>query len=85
MKLVMLSGEDLNSDRILYNVLVRSGVLDGSFDFEAFDRMTERALNQEMPGYDYRELLKGIEHVMTQMGVMPFDESQLPPEDPSTF
>jgi hypothetical protein len=85
MKLAILDGENLNNDGVLYNVLVRSGILDRSFDFEAFDRLTERALNQEMPGYDYRELLQGIEHVMTLLGVMPFDESQLPPEDPSTF
>jgi hypothetical protein len=85
MKLTIQGGEDLNDDKVVYTVLVRSGVLDRSFDFEAFDRLTERALNQEMPGYDYRELLKGIEQVMTRLGVMPFDESLLPPEDPSTF
>jgi hypothetical protein len=85
MKLTILDGENLNSDRELYDVLVRSGILDGSFDFVAFDRLTERALHQEMPGYDYHGMLKGIEHVMTELGVMPFDESQLPAEDPSTF
>jgi hypothetical protein len=42
-------------------------------------------LDEEMPGYDYGDVLKGIEQVMTQLGVMPFDESKLPPEDPSTF
>ncbi len=78
-------GENLNDDRVVYNVLVRSGILDGSFDFDTFDRLTERALHQEMPDYDYRDLLKNIEHVMAQLGVMPFDESLLPPEDPSTF
>ncbi len=85
MKLTIAGGENLNEDRVLYDVLVRSGILDGSFDFDAFDKLTERALNQEMPDYDYRELLKGLEHVMTRLGVMPFDESRLPPEDPSTF
>jgi hypothetical protein len=84
-KLTIQGGEDLNVDKVVYTVLVRSGVLDRSFDFEAFDRLTERALNQELPGYDYRDLLKGIEQVMTRLGVMPFDEAALPPEDPSTF
>jgi hypothetical protein len=77
--------EDIKDDRVLYAVLVRSGVLDGSFDFEAFDRITEKALNEEMPEYDYHVLLAGIESVMTQLGVMPFDEAALPPEDPGTF
>ena len=84
-KLVTARDEDLLHDRTAYAVLVRSGVLDGRFDFDAFDRLTEQALIQEMPGYDYRGLLKGVENVMTRLGVMPFDEADLPPEDPSTF
>jgi hypothetical protein len=84
-KLDIREGEDINDEKVLYAVLVRSSVLDGSFDFEAFDRITEKALNEEMPGYGYHALLSGIESVMIQLGVMPFDETQLPPEDPGTF
>ncbi len=79
------TGENLNDEKTLYAVLVRSRVLDGGFNFESFDRLTERALREELPGYDYRELLRGIEFVMTQLGVMPFDEALLPPEDPKTY
>lgn len=84
-KLGIGKGEDVNDEKALYAALVRAGVIDGAFDFEAFDRLTERALNEEMPGYEYAELLAGIESVMTQLGVMPFDETLLPPEDPKTF
>ncbi len=84
-RLEIRAGEDINDDKVLYSVLVRSDILDGSFDFEAFDRIAEKALNEEMPGYDYHALLAGIESVMTQLGVMPFDETQLPSEDPKTF
>jgi hypothetical protein len=84
-KLVVVRDEDLLNDRTAYAVLVRSGVLDGRFDFDAFDRLTENALLNEMPGYDYRAVLEGIEAVMEQIGVMPFDEADLPPEDPNTF
>ncbi len=83
--LTLREKEDLNDDRTAYTVLVRSGILDGSFDYDAFDRVVEQALQKEMPGFDYRELLRGIEQAMTQLGVMPFDESSLPPEDPATF
>jgi hypothetical protein len=83
--LVIREGENVNHEKDLYAVLVRSGVLDGKFDFEAFDSLTEKALNEEIPEYDYRTLLAGIESVMTQLGVMPFDEVSLPPEDPKTF
>src|SRR5574341_629421 len=84
-RLEVRRGEDLNHEKELYAVLVRSGAIDGKFDFEAFDRLVDRALHEEMPAYDYRELVAGIEAVMTQLGVMPFDEALLPPEDPSTF
>ncbi len=83
--LVIKQGDDLSDERTVYAVLVRSGVLDGAFEFETFERLTEKALNEEMPGYDYRDVLQSIERVMTQLGVMPFDESDLPPEDPKTF
>lgn len=84
-KLAIGNSEDLNNDKALYAVLVRAGVIDGKFDFDAFDRLTERALHEEMPTYDYAELLAGIESLMIQLGVMPFDETLLPPEDPKTF
>jgi hypothetical protein len=78
-------GEDLNNERTLYAALVRSRVLDGVFDFDAFDRLVELALREEMPGYEYGQLLTDIDSVMVQLGVMPFDETSLPPEDPKTF
>ena len=78
-------GEDLYKESMLYQLLVRSRVLDGKFDFYAFDRLTEKALSEEVSVFDYRELLTGIESVMTQLGVLPFDESSLPSEDPGTF
>jgi hypothetical protein len=77
--------EDLNDDKALYAALVRSGVLDGKFDFGAFDRLLERALDEELVNYDYRSLLSEIESIMTRLGVMPFNENELPPEDPATF
>ncbi|MDA8082043.1 MAG: hypothetical protein M0024_00120 [Nitrospiraceae bacterium] len=84
-KLTVQPGEDLRNDRTLYSVLVRSGVIDGSFDYPAFDLLVEYASNNEMPDYDYRELLASIESIMMQLGIMPFDEAELPAEDPATF
>ncbi|TAN38772.1 MAG: hypothetical protein EPN25_13095 [Nitrospirae bacterium] len=77
--------DNLRNDRDTYAVLVRSGVLDGRFDYAAFDSLVEYASNNEMPDYDYPPLVGSIDSVMTQLGIMPFDESQLPPEDPKTF
>lgn len=77
--------EDLKDDKVIYAVLIRSGVLDGTFDYRAFDDLAGRASQATMPDYDYSEMLQGFESVMRQLGVMPFDESILPSEDPSTF
>ncbi len=84
-KLTIKEGDNLKDDRTLFAILNNSGVLDGSFDYGAFNGLVEKAMTQEMPDYDYREILRGIESVMTRLGVMPFDENELPPEDPSTF
>jgi len=83
--LTIFPGEDLNDDMTAYGILVRSGALDGTFDFGGFDRLVEHALDHEMPGFDAGKVLAGIESVMTQLGIMPFDEASLPPEDPGTF
>lgn len=77
--------DDMNDDKTVFAMLRRSGVLDGSFDYEKFDRLAEKALDKEMPDYNYSEVLIKIKSVMRQLGVMPFDENDLPPEDPSTF
>lgn len=84
-KLNIGKDENVKDDKVVFNVLKRSGVLDASFDYDAFDGLVEKALDQEMAGYDYSGVVKGIELVMMQLGVMPFDEKELPPEDPSTY
>jgi len=83
--MVVRPGDNLNSDRNLYRILVRSGVLDGSFDFDAFDRLTDRALGEEIDVLDAGPIVTGLESVMLRLGVMPFDEAALPSEDPNTF
>ncbi len=84
-KLLLEAGESPKDDSRKYAVLVRSGIIDGSFDFDAFDELIEKALERDDLECDWGEILRGIEAVMTRMGVMPFDDADLPPEDPRTF
>jgi hypothetical protein len=84
-KLLLEDGESPKEDSKKYAVLVRSGVIDGSFNFNAFDELVEEALERDDVQCDWGEILRGIEAVMTRMGVIPFDEADLPPEDPCTF
>ena len=83
--LLITADDDLGNDKTVFDVLVRSGVIGREFDYEAFDRVVEKALHENLPDYNYSALLEGIESVMMQLGVMPFDESTLPREDPSTY
>lgn len=78
-------GEDLGNEKVLSLYWRGLSLLDGSFDFEGFDRLTEKALHEELPGYNYAVWLEGVESVMTQLKIMPFDEEDLPPEKASTF
>ena len=84
-RLDIREGEDLKDDKTVYTVLTRSGVIDGKFNYIAFDTVVEDAASEEMPVYDYAWILEGVESVMTQLCVMPFEEAALPPEDPNTF
>lgn len=67
-------------DKVLFELLTRSGVIKTSFDYEGFKSL----VYGPRPDFDYTDILKGFESVMTQLGVMPFDENELPPEDPDT-
>ena len=77
--------EEFLDDRALYAALVRAAVLDGTFDFDRFDLVLDRALATELPAAEAAGILEGVASVLTQLGVLPFDERELPPEDPGTF
>ena len=82
---VRASAQELSDDRALYAALVRSAVLSGTFNFDRFDRVLDRALETELPATDAAGSLEGVESVLSELGVLPFDEAELPPEDPGTF
>jgi hypothetical protein len=81
-------GERVTNEDQAFAILARSGVFGEGFDPRPFDELLLKALEDEkseMPGYDYSWFLEAVEKAMTGLGVMPFDESALPPEDPSTY
>ncbi len=76
---------DLTDERNMFAALIVSDITDESFDLASFNALVERAAHEELPGYDYRPVLESFEALMMRLGVMPFDEAELPPEDPATF
>ena len=77
--------KDFLDDRSRYATLVRAGILSGTFDFDLFDRLVDRALESEIAPEEAAGVLEAAESVLTQLGVLPFDEATLPTEDPGTF
>jgi hypothetical protein len=77
-------GDDLRDDRTVFALLVKAGVIDGRFDYGALKDLVEAA-PYESSVYDYTEILNQVESVMVQLGIMPFEESELAAEDPSTY
>lgn len=83
--LAVRQGEDPRREKDLFRILARSGIITNVLDFDRFESLMERALGDELTDYDYRPLLQGVEALLTQLGVLPFEESSLPAEDPGTF
>ena len=76
---------DLRTDRELFTALEKAGVLDDGEAFARLDSLLEHLLKGMAPEFDRQRLMAGIEHWLTRLGVMPFDEGGLPAEDPKTF
>jgi hypothetical protein len=80
-KLRVSENDNLKDDNCIFDVLVRSGVIDGRFSYDDFNRLVDRALKDELSSFDYSDVVRNVESVMHQLGVMPFDEHQLPPDN----
>jgi len=78
--LMIDDGDDLNDERVICEVLKRSGVIDASFDFGRICDTEDRILEHGVKGVDYKEIADQMESVMETLGVIPFDEDDLPPE-----
>ena len=76
--------DDLRDDRTVFALLVKAGVIDGRFGYGALRDLVHTA-PPESSAFDYAEILNQVESVMSRLGVMPFEESELLPEDPSTY
>ncbi len=73
-------GEDLNDERVVCDVLKRSGVIEPSFDFGRICDIEDGLLEGGLKGLDHNALAGEMEAVMEALGVIPFDEDELPPE-----
>lgn len=75
-------GEGYDYERNIWRALAGKGLAEGGPDFEAFEELSGHALEKDLSGLDFQSILDQLENFLTRIGVMPFDESTLPPERP---
>lgn len=79
-KLRANENDNLKQDDVVAGLLSRAGIF-RQLDYNELNRLVDDALKKDMSSFDYSGLLERIDAVMTQLGVMPFDEADLPPDD----
>ena len=85
-KMLGIQLEDaLSDEKKVLGRLKSAGLSPPGFDYDEFNALVEKALEEDMSDYEYPGMLRDFEAFMTVLCVMPFDESELPPEDPATF
>jgi len=53
--------------------------------FYYFNDLLNLALESETVSFEVGDFLEGYDELLTKLRIMPFDEKELPPENPSTF
>ncbi|MBN2230534.1 MAG: hypothetical protein JW779_13180 [Candidatus Thorarchaeota archaeon] len=80
-KLRIQYGEDLSNDSVLFNILKRSNVLDGTItpeDFDYIEHVLDEALENDVVSYNESRFMEIATNLLTQLQIIPFDENILP-------
>ena len=75
----------LEDDVKLQQLIAESGAWPDGLDFVKLQDTVYEALEENLEGFEPTLFLRQVEDVLTKLGVMPFDEKELPPEDPETL
>ncbi len=79
---------DLTDDDTLIELLQKTQTFSNSFyreEFQYIGSILDQALYKDMHGFDQTKYLKSIDNFMKKLGVVPFSDADLPPEDPTTY
>ena len=72
-----ISRDDLWDYAALYHKLAKAGVFDDPNAFNHLSLIVERSLWQGSFSFDANSILREVENLLSQLGVMPFNESIL--------
>lgn len=73
--------ENLENERFVFALLRRAAILDSSFDLQFILDTVDRALMEEDVRSEQERALNLMQQFLTRLGVLPFDEAELPPEE----
>ena len=78
----MLISDDVN----LFDYLSRREIIKSSFDFRKFQELMNKGLDISLTKTDINfEMLDLLEVVLTQLTIIPFNQADLPQENPATY
>ena len=77
--------EKLENERYVFSLLRRAGILDQSLDLPFIEEMVDKALMEEDVSFDHHRFLQQLDSFLTRLGILPFDVTELPPEDSATL
>ena len=75
----------LENDIWLQQLINAHGAWPPDLNFQEFLTQFDTALTGNIKGLDPELFIKQIDSLLTHLGVLPFNEDELPPEDPDTF
>ncbi len=76
---------ELENEGYLFSQARQRGLVDDESAPDWIRQVAERALAGECEGLDQERFMAGLEEVLGRCEVLPFAESDLPPEDPGTY
>jgi hypothetical protein len=66
------------SEENLYAILLKKGKVNGKFRLEQFMGFLDKALINKLENFNFESFFINFEDLMTQLKIMPFNESDLP-------
>ncbi|MFX0185730.1 MAG: hypothetical protein ACFE95_21815 [Candidatus Hodarchaeota archaeon] len=79
---------DITDEKDLFNILKKSKIIDNTFreqDFSYLLTIIEKALDHQLNDFNHVVYFNKYNNLMNQLGIIPYNDQELPPEDPTTF
>jgi hypothetical protein len=80
-----ISDEELENERYVLFLLKKAEKIGPQFDMNQIQDLVDMALMEEKIKVGQEQFIEQLEGFLTGIHVLPFEESELPPEDPATF